>query len=115
MTLAELRDKVLQRLGVLAAGEIASAEDAALAEDLLRGVHAELEVLGIALWTLDDVPDYAVGAVIRMALPEVGPSFGVVSVNGLPLDEGYREMAIRRLRELTADRVPSVPGTAEYF
>ena len=115
MTLAELRDKVLQRLGVLAAGEIASQEDAALTESALRGVQGELEQLNIALWTLDDVPDYAAGAVIRMALPEVGPSFGVVAINGLPLNEGYRELAIRRLRELTADRAPSAPGTAEYF
>lgn len=115
MTLAELRDKVLQRLDVLAAGEIASAEDAALAEGILRGVQAELEFLNIALWTLDDVPDYAAGSMIRMALPEVGPAFGVTNINGLPLDEAYREMGIRRLRELTADRVPSAPGTAEYF
>lgn len=115
MTLAELRDKVLQRLGVLAAGEIASAEDATLAEDLLRGVHAELEVLGIALWTLDDVPDYAVGSVIRIAMAEVGPAFGITAINGLPLDETYRELGIRRLRELTADRAPSAPGKADYF
>lgn len=115
MTLAELRDKVLQRLGVLAAGEIASAEDAALVEDALRGVQGELDRLNIALWTLDDVPDYAVGSVIRIAMAEVGPAFGITAINGLPLDETYRELGIRRLRELTADRVPSVPGTAEYF
>ena len=115
MTLAELRDKVLQRIGVLAAGEIASAEDAALTEAALRGAQAELDMLGIALWTLDDVPEYAVGSLIRMVLPEVGPAFGVVAVNGLPLDEGYREMAIRRLRILTADPAPSAPGKTEYF
>lgn len=115
MALAELRDRVLQRLGVLAAGEIASAEDATLVESALRGVQGELEQLNIALWTIDDVPAYAAGSLIRMTLPEVGPAFGVVAINGLPLDEGYRAMAIHRLRELTADRAPSVPGTAEYF
>lgn len=115
MTLAELRDKVLQRLGVLAAGENASPEDAALVEDALTGIQGELDQLNIALWTLDDVPDYAAGSMIRMALPEVGPSFGVVAINGLPLDEDYREMAIRRLRELTNDRRVSSVGMAEYF
>lgn len=50
-TLAELRNRVLQKLKVLQAGETAEAEDSALIEDIAASVNEKLRELSIAYWS----------------------------------------------------------------
>lgn len=55
-TKAQLRDMVLQELGVLAAGETATAEDAELVECVIDAQHAMLRKEVFVDWTLDAIP-----------------------------------------------------------
>lgn len=110
MTLEELRDHLLGHLGVLGIGAAASADDAAHATTVLTNAHGTLQKLNVALWTLDDVPDWAIEAFVKYAAPMAAPRFG--------LAEQYpminQRVALAELRELTSDgRTP--PAKACYY
>lgn len=110
MTLEELRDHLLGHLGVLGIGAAASADDAAHAETVLSNAHGTLEKLGVALWTIDDVPDWAIEGFTKYAAPMAAPRFG--------LAEQYpmvnQRFALAELRELTSDGRTST-GRAVYY
>jgi hypothetical protein len=110
MNLVQLRNHLLAQLGVLGVGGAAAAEDAVFAEAVLGHAQSELEQLGVALWTLDDVPEHAVEALVRYALPLAAPRFG--KSDEFPLAD--LALTLARLRELTSDGRTGV-GTAEYF
>lgn len=110
MTLAELRNHLLKHIGVLGIGEAASAEDANLAETVLTNCQGELEQIGVALWTVDDVPSYAIEGLMFYSAPSLAGYFG--KADEFPV--GLKAIGIRMLRELTADR-RTVTGTASYF
>lgn len=110
MTADELRDHLLRHIGILGAGSAASAEDAVLAETILANAHGELEQLSIALWPIEDVPSYAVEAFMKYTAPMLAGYHG--KADEFPLTD--RLLAIRMLRELTADSRTSV-GRAEFF
>lgn len=50
-TLAQLRNRVLQKLSVLERGETAEAEDAALVDSMILSVNEELRDLEICYWS----------------------------------------------------------------
>lgn len=110
MTLEELREHLLSQIGVVGVGAASSAEDAVFAETVLRNAQGELEQLGVALWQIDDVPEYAIESFCMYAAPLCAPRFGK-SDEYPPV---LRQEGLRRLRELTADERTS-RGTAEYF
>ncbi|MEN3973111.1 hypothetical protein WJS89_10565 [Sphingomicrobium sp. XHP0235] len=107
MNKAQLRDHVLQQLGVLGAGQNASAEDAALIETIIDNVQDKLEHLGVALWPVTDVPGYAIEDFTGMVASRVS-AFGQTPDL---IKERYHE---RELRRLTNDPRHGV-GKAEYF
>lgn len=107
MTKEQLRDHILRQLGVLGAGDTATAEDAELVETVIDNCQDELEQLEIALWSVDDVPAYAIEPFclyVRSSLTAFGQEY----------DENGRERAEFRLRKLTADKRSGV-GKATYF
>lgn len=53
-TRAEIRDRVLRKLGVLATGQTADASAANIAETAYDEIHAELTEIGMAIWPIDD-------------------------------------------------------------
>ena len=72
-TKIEIADLVLKRLQVTAAGESASAEDAALVTDRYESKHAEWLEDGLANWDVDAVPNFAVASVTTLvALDTMG-------------------------------------------
>lgn len=110
MTLEELRDHLLGQLGVLGIGAAASAADAEHAERVLRNAHGTLEKLKVALWTLDDVPEWAIESFIRYCAPMAAPRFGLAEQYPMTLNR----VALAELRELTSDgRTPR--AKAIYF
>lgn len=110
MTLEELRDHLLGQLGILGIGAAASADDAAHAETVLRNAHGTLAKLRVALWTLDDVPEWAIESFIKYAAPMAAPKFGLAEQYPMALTR----IALAELRELTSDgRTPT--GKACYF
>jgi hypothetical protein len=108
VNLAQLRNHALRQIGVIGVGAAASAEDAEFAETVLTHAHGALEQLGVALWTIDDVPAYAVESFVRFATPMLAPRFGI------DVDMALNRIALAELRELTADGRSST-GTADYF
>lgn len=110
MTLEELRDHLLGQLGILGIGAQASADDAAHAELVLTNAHGTLEKLGVALWSLDDIPAWAIEAFIKYAAPMAAPRFGLAEQYPMQLSR----IALAELRELTSDgRTPR--AKTEFF
>lgn len=107
MTKEHLRDHLLRQLGVLGAGQTATADDAELVEQIIDNCQSELEQLEIALWPVDDVPNYAVESFVLYCK-------GSTTAFGMEYDPALREFAKKQLRELTADRRTDT-GTATYF
>ena len=107
MTKAELRDHILQQLGVLGAGESATADDAQLVETVIDNCQDELEQLEVALWPVDDVPGYAIESFVlycKASLQAFGQEY----------DPSLKALGLRQLRYLTADRRSGV-GKATYY
>ena len=107
MTKAELRDHILRQLGVIGAVDTATAEDAALMETIIDNCHDELTQLEVALWDTTDIPAYAVEGLTLFCKASA-------QAWGQEYSPQLRELGLRRLREVTADR-RSGTGTACYF
>jgi hypothetical protein len=107
MTKEEFRDHCLRQIGVIGAAETASAEDAELMETIIENCHAELEQQEVALWSVDDIPAYAVEGLV---------TYCKASANawGLDYDPRLQELGLRRLRTVTADKRAGT-GSANYF
>lgn len=110
MTLSELATLALRDLGVIAASESPSTADGNFVEDKLTRAHERLVELGLVSWTITTVPDYAIDAFVAYAIPSFANAFGV------PTDTyASEQVALRRVRELVADRRINEPGRADYF
>lgn len=110
MTEVELREHIARQLGILGQGRSLSSEDANLIDTVMANAQGELEQLSVALWTLADVPDYAIESFVMYCAPTIAPSFGKVD----EFPPQLKVFALRALRELTADGRSST-GTADYF
>lgn len=107
MTKAELRDHILQQIGVLGAGETAPADDAALVEAVIDNCQAELEQLEVALWPVDDVPAYAIESFCLYCKASL-------TAFGQEYDPRLKALGLTQLRYLTADRRAGI-GRADYI
>lgn len=107
MTKAELRTHILRQLGVVGAGETPSADDATLVETVIDNCQDELEQLEVALWSVDDVPGYAIESFCLYCKASL-------TAFGQEYDPRLKELALRQLRYVTADRRSGV-GRATYF
>ena len=107
MTKQELRNHILQQLGVIGAGETATAEDAELVETVIDNCQDELEQLEVALWSVDDVPGYAIESFTHYCK-------GSLTAFGQEYDPRIKAMALASLRYLTADKRSGV-GKATYY
>jgi len=113
-TKVDIRNLILKNMGVLAAGETASAEDASDVEEMIDLAHATLRERGIALWDVDLVPD-------EVSLPLAQ------FVSGLMRDTDFvaagkeqsiatnMVIGIEELFRLTSIKATSSPVKAEYF
>lgn len=109
----------LQTLGVLAEGETARAEDAALALDALRDVHEALRGKGIAnrqdlAWTLAVVPLFAARPYAMLAANLLADTFGVSAQRAQRLAQRAAE-AEREMRRQTRKASSGDPVTMEPY
>lgn len=107
MTKEELRDHILRQLGVVGAEETPTSADAELCETIIDNCHDELEQLEVASWSVDDIPPFAVESLtlyVKASCQAWGQDY----------DPRNQELALRRLRYITADRRNGV-GRANYF
>ena len=108
-TKSELALRLLRKLGVVGAGQTASADDQERAEEKISAVHDALVSLGKPRWTLSAVPEYAAEAYALMAAVLAGPEFGA------PVDGGAWAAGIRMVSAGAALGPSSDPITSDYF
>lgn len=125
-TKAQIRDKVLRKLKVLAFGQTATAEDADIVETAYDEVHALLSEKEVITWgSGDSIPDEAVRPIVKIVAFEVADDFLSSKDEGRyqrlrfeAYGPNYPDMtggALAILQELAAvDYVPQ-PTEAEYF
>lgn len=108
-TKTELAQRLLRKLGVVGAGQTATADDALIAEEKIVAVHDALVSMNRARWTLADVPAYAAEAYVLMASVLAAPDFGVPADGGAWV-AGLRMVAVGASLAPSAD-----PITMESF
>jgi hypothetical protein len=116
-TKAEIRVRVLQKLGVTEATETPDAADAALVDGVIDAVHAELDADGLVSWPISAVPDkvaesFATMIAYRMAVE--GTDFQVPPDTASKLAAAF-PVAERRLRRMVSPGFSGEPTEAEYF
>jgi hypothetical protein len=107
MTLAEFRDYLATSIGIKGRGNALAAEDANHLETVIENCQAELEQLGVALWSTDNIPAYAIEGLVVYCR-------GALSRFGFDPDPAIKAMGLMQLRYLTADPLTG-PGKADYF
>jgi hypothetical protein len=113
----ELANRALTLLGVVAAGQTASAEDYDPCIAGLRPLLAELianEACNIAVHPTDDtraeIPDEYFNALAALLANDAAPAFGIAQA-----DEATRQGLIMRVRRVTAAPAFGYPQIVDYF
>lgn len=114
-TLADLRNRTLQKLKVLQAGETAEAEDVTLIEALIVSVNEKLRELEIAYWSDSAIPQ-AVMEDLSMYVACHGAGDYMDEKEAQAFRAQNEGMAERNLRRITASRERfNKPARQEYF
>lgn len=109
-TKQQLIERTLQEVGVLAAGQAPSAEDAKVTEDEINPVLQDLAQRDIYAWgDTDSIEDEAFVHLAVLVADSIAVSFGK------PKSEPTRLMAERRLRELKINDLAGSRQEVEYF
>jgi hypothetical protein len=110
LTKAELRDRVLEHMGILAAGQSASSEDAVLVEEAIDSAHAQLRKFGLAPFATSAIPAWAQPMLRDYVAGIVGPSFGFGALYEAAKDEAEKDLS----RQLSSGVQP-LAVKAEYY
>lgn len=110
LTKQELRDRVLEHLGVKAAGQNASAEDAALVDEAIDAAHDKLNKFGLVPFPTSAIPPYAQTLLRDYVAGDIGGSFGF----GDAFKNG-QFAAERELARQVSGYKPNLRTRAEYF
>jgi hypothetical protein len=76
-TKAQLRNRVLRELGVLAGAETASSDDAAVVEEMIDAQHAMLERQVFVTWTTAAIPDTVYEPLALVLSARLAGTFGL--------------------------------------
>ena len=97
-TVAELATKVLQRLQVLDADEVAGDADHQFVEDTYTDVHELLSEEGFVTWNLaDSIPSGAVQPMVAVMAYECAQEFGVDNLPEYQVRAQEGLLSLRRL------------------
>ena len=111
-TKTDLRKAVLEDLGILAGGESASAEDAALVERRIDRLHEELIDNGLVAWSLTAIPDRAMQPMTKLVAAVCWSAFH--GDTGAVVAEQKAAAARARLAR-QAQHVTEEPTRAVYY
>ena len=113
-TQAELRDDVLRALTVLAAGQVASADDAAIVDAAVVDMLDWLDSEGVITWDKDsDIPRRAYRPIVRSVAAALVADFGKQSE--VAAYEAMAAQALVLLRRLAEPRYMPSPVAVDYF
>lgn len=113
-TKAQLRDRVLQELGILATGETATAEDAALVETTIDDQHAMLDREVFVTWVTSAIPDTVIEPLTVVLAARLAGRYG------LPADRRQElltlaALAMGELRTQVQAETDTAPIPAVYY
>ncbi len=93
---AALRNRVLEHLGVLAAGETAATVDQTLVDELIDAAHSRLRKFGLMPFATSAIPDWAQTPLKEVVAGDAAPAYGM---SGQRLME-FKQGALRAESEL---------------
>jgi hypothetical protein len=73
---AAMRNRILERLGVLAAGETPASADQTYVEEMIDAAHEELRKKGLAPYLTSAFPSWAQISFRNWCVAECGPAYG---------------------------------------
>jgi len=113
-TKTQLADKTLEYLGVKAAGQSASAEDNALAQEVAQSVYEQLRKTGLAPFAISAVPEWAQMQLKKIIAADLCGNFGISGQRRVEYMQdkmaGIRELAVQ-----CAGYKHPIPVRAKYF
>lgn len=113
-TASELANAVLKRLGIVGAGQTASAEDAAVVTDAWTSLHPYLRRHGLAAFTSGAISEDAQVPLEKWVADQVADVFGFTGERRERIKQAGNE-GWRQLQEVhSADRT-FLPSRASYF
>lgn len=126
MQLTDLPEKVLEELGVLAAGDSPNVSDANVVTDKYTALYQMLLTDGLVAWSaVDDIPEYAERPIVMMVAHLCASSFGVPASRRVELEKngalnlqpnnGGPSLAETQLRRQLAKGFVYYPISTEYF
>lgn len=113
-TLADLRNATLEKMGIVAAGETANADDATTVERIITDKHAELEDLSLVYWPTSAIPNAVFGSLTKIMAYECGAEF-MLSGNDIAALKTWNDEAMKALHRHIATKVSDAPVRANYF
>lgn len=113
-TRADMAERVLRDLGLVAAEEPVSAADLSFVEETIESVFGELSLVGIFLPNAseDSIPHEIYAALSKRIGLDVAPAFGLVDAAQAEI---AKPIAERRLRELSMAPATGAVAEATYF
>lgn len=126
MTLTQLKQRVLEKLGVLATGESPVIADATLVADRYTSLHDMLITDGLVNWTsTEDIPAWAEEPLVLMVAAASMHEFGLPAARktelrqegqyNLPASMGGPSLAERQIRSQAARNFVYYTQATEYF
>lgn len=110
LTKAQLANRILEKLGVKAAGQATRSEYTTLVQEKIDAVHDRLRGVGLAPYATSAIPEWAQGPLQDLALAESAPFFGK------PIDvRGVQKAAEREIRRQLANQPHVVQTKADYY
>ena len=113
-TTANLRNSILERLGVLEQGETASSDDAELVDTFIDRYHETLIHTGIVNWKTSAIPDEAAVPLIQSLSKELLAEFTVDMETATQIKEDAAD-ARGILLTLRASGSTGQPVEAKYY
>lgn len=114
ITKAALRNRVLEHLGVLAAGETPATVDQTWVEEAIDAAHDRLRKAGLAPFAISAVPSWAQIGLRDIVAADVAQSYGM-SAQRLMEFQQRAQMGERELARQVAGPKPSLRVRARYY
>lgn len=114
LTLQQLRNRVLENVGVLASGQEASPEDATRVQEVILASFEELRTKDLARFELTAIPEWAQIPFRDIVSSDISHIYKLSPDRVAELAE-MRRAALVRLYEQAAYRWPPYPVLGVYF
>ena len=113
-TLAQVRDRAANDLGVLALNQTLAAQDSTRITSGYNEVYAQLKRDGLACWALDgDVPDEFVSHVANLVADNCLTTYGV-SVERYNIIKNSIPNSVREIRKFASNEYVSMDDGVDY-